>query len=252
MKASTPRDREPAEVALKPAIGHFPSHLRLWLVAGLVLWLDLWSKDWVFANLSAEGTRPLIRGFIDLRRSLNDGAVFGSLTGQIGLFITASVFALGFVTYLFACSAHSQRALHIALGLVLAGAFGNLYDRATSKADIISYTSRSNTEVTVIGKIVAAPEGNTDSEEAIWLGSWPDGGNPRRFRRSEVSVRNQGVVRDFLKFTPKFPSWVPWLGKRANRDIWPWVFNVADSALVCGVGILLCTSWLDRRPREPG
>ena len=61
----------------------------------------------------------------------------------------------------------------------------------------------------------------------------------------EVTTRRQGVVRDFIKFVPHFPAWVPRLG---GKEIWPWVFNVADAALVCGVCILLIHTWWDRKP----
>jgi len=238
--------RQPPDAALH----HLASHLRFWLVACAVLALDLWSKNWVFDNLAADRTHTLIPGIIELRRSLNDGAVFGSLTGYVGLFIAASVFALGFVSYLFACSGSGQRALHVALGMILAGALGNLYDRAVTEADVVIFKSPSGRERTLIGRIIEPPAGHLDNDEAIYVGSWPDGSRPQRFDKSEVSVRSQGVVRDFIKFTPEFPTWVPWLGKRRQRDVWPWVFNVADSALVCGVAALLLSSWLETSNRK--
>ena len=167
------------------------------------------------------------------------------------MFSAASLFALGFVLYFFASRARSHRGLHVALGLVLAGALGNLYDRALVRADVVNYRPPSGEEVTVIGKIARDPiimgAGRSD---VVRIGSWPDGENEQVFKRSHVSIRKQGVVRDFIKFVPKFPSWVPRLGGDNPSDIWPWVFNVADAALVCGVGALLCTSWLDRRLRE--
>ena len=251
MGAPTVSDMNGAECSVEPALSHIPSHLRLWLVAGGVLWLDLWSKQWVFENLPADRSEPFILGLIEFRRSLNDGAVFGSLTGHVELFIAASVFALGFVLYFFASSARTHRGLHVALGLVLAGALGNLYDRALVRADVVNYRPPNGGEITVIGKIIDEPvERHSPPSRLIRVGSWPDGANEQAFRRFRTTVRRQGVVRDFIKFVPKFPSWVPKLGGDNPRDMWPWVFNVADAALVCGVGALLCTSWLDRRLRE--
>lgn len=251
MGTPTVRTTDTAERPVQPALTHVPSHVRLWLIAVSVLWLDLWSKDWVFSNLPADESRPFISGLIEFRRSLNDGAVFGSLTGRVGLFVAASVFALGFVLYFFASSARTHRGLHIALGLVLAGALGNLYDRALVKADILTYRPPTGQEITYIGRIVDRPgaEGS-EAGTVIRIGSWPEGANARTFRRSYASVRQQGVVRDFIKFVPKFPSWVPRVGGSNPSDMWPWVFNIADAALVCGVGALLCTSWLDRRLHE--
>jgi len=40
-------------------------------------------------------------------------------------------------------------------------------------------------------------------------------------------------VRDFLK--------IVW--KIGDRELWPWIFNVADVLLVIGVGLLLITFW---------
>ena len=234
---ATDSTADPTE-APQTALKHLPAHGRFWLVAAGFLCLDLWTKHWVFATLAPNETRSMMSRVIEFRRSLNDGAVFGSFTGQTGLFIFASIFALGFVFYLFAHSPRSSRILHIALGLILAGALGNLYDRATVEADVVSFHDSSGRARSMIGKIV------DQDDSRLLIGDWPDGSNPRQFRVEDVTQRKQGVVRDFIKFMPKFPQWFP---KLAGRDMWPWVFNVADSALVCGVIILLLTSWTDRR-----
>lgn len=223
----------------EPAIFDLPSHIRFWLLAGAAVALDLWSKGWAFTSLKSNEIQPFIPGIIDLRRSLNDGAVFGSFTGYTTVFVAASVVALGFVVYLFAHSLRVQWSLHVALGLIFAGALGNLYDRAVVKADVVNYTTPDGHPESRIGVIV-----NDPNSPIISLVDWPDRGNEQKFVRSSVNVRRQGVVRDFIKFVPRFPSWVP---RMAGRDIWPWVFNVADSALVCGVAILVLHTWLGRR-----
>jgi lipoprotein signal peptidase len=220
----------------RPAIGHIASHLRFWIVAVAILALDLWSKQWIFTNLGPREERSFLPGVIAFHRSLNDGAVFGSFTGYVGLFIVASLFALGFVFYLFAVSPRTHRAMHVSLALILAGALGNLYDRARMEADVILLTTRSGEPTRIIGKILSEPD-----ENHIVVGDWPDGTNPQTFSKDEVTYRRQGVVRDFIQFLPRFPDWVPRL---RGRMIWPWVFNIADAALVCGVGALLFTSWL--------
>ena len=241
MDSSVATDRGVAEPASEHALTHLWSHLRFWLLAGVILLIDLWSKKWVFANLGPSDVRPVLGHVFEFRRSINDGAVFGFFTGQVGLFIVASLFAFGFVLYLFASSHRRQRGLHLALGLILAGALGNLYDRAVMKADILTYRADSGRSGKFIGKLT---ENSTDY---VYMGQWPEGEPAQRFFRHEVDIRQQGIVRDFIKFVPRFPASVPRLG---GRDIWPWVFNVADSALVCGVGALLCTSWLGHRIRK--
>lgn len=221
------------------ALRHLASHVRLWVVAALALGLDLWSKDWAFRALKPNEVRAVIPNFLEFRRSLNDGAVLGAFTGYVSLFIVASVGALLFVLYLFAHSPRTHRGLHVALGLILAGAMGNLYDRIYMQADVVTFRTHDGEVGSLIGKVVS-----DDASPMIRLGHWPLGENPRNFQRDEVTIRRQGVVRDFLKFTPRFPEWVP---KLSGFDMWPWIFNVADAALVCGVFVLLLHSWMDRR-----
>jgi lipoprotein signal peptidase len=210
---------------------HAAAHIRFWAAAIMILAADLGSKTWAFRSLAPDEVRTVVPGVLEFRRSLNDGAVFGSLTGHVELFLAASVLALGFVLYLFWNSLARQWVLHVALGAILAGTLGNFYDRTYQVADIVTYKNAAGRENSIIGRVV-----NGDSEAKVRLGDWPEGTRPQSFVRSEVSLRRQGVVRDFLKFVPKFPDWVP---KLARRDVWPWIFNVADAALVCGVGVLL-------------
>jgi len=177
-----------------------------------------------------------VPGVLEFHRSLNDGAVFGSLTGMTQLFVAASLCAFVFVLALFSGSSPKQRSLHVSLALVLAGALGNLYDRAFAQADVISFIDGRK----VIGTVIDQPD-----TTIVKVGAWPDGSGAARYAASDIAkLSRQGVVRDFIRFVPRFPTWVPRL---AGRDVWPWVFNIADSALVCGVGILLINFWFDRK-----
>ena len=217
------------------------SRLRFGLTALTVAALDLWSKHWIFANLPPNTSRAFIPNFIDFHRHLNTGAVFGSFTGQVSVFVIASLLALVFVCYVYWRTNKNQWFTQIALGLVLAGAIGNLYDRLKMEADVVVQTTANGELRESIGVIVE----ETDAE--IRLGSWPEGADVRRFRRGDVETRRQCVVRDFIQFTSHFPDWVPKFG---GRPVWPWVFNVADAALVCGVIALLLTTWFDGKPKE--
>jgi len=106
------------------------SHVRLWLLAIAGLAADLWSKHWAFATLSPQQNRPMIPGVITFIKSYNDGALFGIGPGMRWVFVAASVLAFGFVLYLFSQSSQRRWSLHLALGMILGGAMGNLYDRA--------------------------------------------------------------------------------------------------------------------------
>lgn len=207
-----------------------------------VVALDLWSKSWIFANLGPDEVRAFVPGILEMRRSLNDGAVFGSFTGYVGVFIAASVLALLFVLYMFAHSGRKQRILHVALALILAGAIGNLYDRAFIQADVVEFPGRNLPSF--VGKVIS-----TESDSHVLVGHWPEGSRVRKHEKDEVVVRTQGVVRDFLKFIPRFPRSWPKIG---GMDVWPWIFNVADTALVIGVALLMLTSIVERRPAPAG
>ena len=205
----------------------------LWTVALLGLWADLASKEWAFSTLTAEEQRPLLAGVITAARSLNAGALFGAFSGWVGAFIVASMLALGFVLYVFACSSRQQRALHVGLGLILAGALGNLYDRAFVIVDVVELRATADTPARQdIGLVTSPPEA-----DPLVIAFYPEKTKPRRYTRKEIaSATRQGVVRDFIKFTPI-----------AGFDFWPWVFNIADALLVVGVGTLLLTFWAEHR-----
>lgn len=215
------------------------AHLRLWGVAGLGLFLDLWTKHLAFTLLDGNPANAngftAIPGLMSFRRSLNPGALFGLGKGLTPLFIGASLLALGFVLFLFINSGRNRRSLHVALALVLAGALGNLFDRAFMMADVVRYSSGGRT-YTVVG-VVQNP-----GETPLQFGVWPDGGFERPIpAEAQPVVRRQGVVRDFIKMEPHFQI------AGYQIDMWPWVFNIADVLLVFGVGILMLNFWWERK-----
>lgn len=153
------------------------AHLRLWTPAIVGLAADLWTKNWAFAQLGR--TREVIPDVLSLQRSENRGALMGIGQNMTVLFIVASLLALLFVLFIFVKSARTQRSFHAGLGMVLAGALGNLYDR----------------------------------------------------------IFREGRVRDFIKIELRI----------GDTELWPWVFNVADMLLVCGVAVLMINIWFDRK-----
>jgi signal peptidase II len=205
------------------------------MVAVVGLWIDLASKKWAFAALGPDETRTLLPGLVDARRSLNSGALFGAFPGWVAAFIVASLLALGFVLYVFASSSRRQRFLHVGLALILAGALGNLYDRAFVHADVIGlYASAGYGHTEYIGTIIS-PSGADPVVVAPFLDGGPE--FRREFAREHIAeIARHGVVRDFIKFRPV-----------AGFDYWPWVFNVADALLVVGLVMLLITLWGEQR-----
>jgi signal peptidase II len=182
-----------------------------WCTLGIVfvggLLLDIWSKYWAFATIAGypvELDRERILGdrsffvphharvealpwdLLDFRLVLNHGAVFGIGQQRRSLFILFTIIATIAAILLFAKATRVRmRAAHVAIGLILAGGIGNLYDR-------ILY----------------------------------------------------GAVRDFLHMLPGWtlPNGWKWPGNLTG-DVFPWVFNVADVMLLCGMGIFIIVSF---------
>ena len=96
-------------------------------------------EEWRRAGAPEELWRPLLPPHDDVvvlpyvlefKLVLNAGAVFGAGQGKRWLFIAFTFAALGFCVYLFASWTRSGEWLtHGALGLVMGGGLGNLYDR---------------------------------------------------------------------------------------------------------------------------
>ncbi len=163
------------------------------LISLMGLALDLATKHYIFAWRGlAEPGGPreiywLLEGWFGIETTTNPGALFGLGAGYVHFFSAISFVAIGGILFWVIRWRRSLGLLMaVALGLVLAGIIGNLYDR---------------------------------------LGLWtPPGGGPAIHE-----------VRDWIL--------LEYYGR-------PWPnFNLADTFLVCGAGLLLVQSL--RTPRSP-
>jgi signal peptidase II len=96
--------------------------------------LDLATKSLTFRWLGLPGptsqTKWIWQGVFGLQTSLNEGALFGLGQGMVPVFAGLSILAaLGIFFWLFFAGGSRDWLLTIALGLIVAGIFGNLYDR---------------------------------------------------------------------------------------------------------------------------
>ena len=150
---------------------------------------DLWSKSFIFSWRGLPGEKDIwwvVDGYFGIETAVNIGAVFGLGAGKGTIFAAFSIIAaIGICIWLFWFKAAVSPWLTTALGLVMGGIIGNLYDR---------------------------------------LGLWWEPG---------YFLEWQSGVRDWILF--QIPG-VPFL------DPWP-NFNIADSLLVVGAGMLLYQSF---------
>jgi len=112
---------------------------------------DLWLKyyafpDGVAGDVGRVGRHPgtlitddgfmsnapqqIIPNILGFTTTVNRGAVFGFAQGMVFYFLIFSLFAMALILWVFITSKRSQWVVHIALGMITAGALGNLYDRA--------------------------------------------------------------------------------------------------------------------------
>lgn len=249
---TAPRDAGPRASAAsagvipgRTALRSVAAHARLWGIVAAGLVLDLWSKAWAFDTLRQGGHRPLIPYLLELHTTLNPGALFGIGAGHTEVFLLASLLALALVLWMFAQSPASGWLTHVALGAILAGALGNMYDRAF--VSLVEHPTRTPTAIVPRYYVAqTSPDGQT-----LLLHEYPPTGNhpDHVLSLSEAGParRPRGYVRDFIKIPTTLPQW-NWISpKWRGRELWPWVFNVADMLLVFGVAIL---SWQLLRQRE--
>ena len=96
--------------------------------------LDLTTKSLMFRWLELPGPGGQIKwmwqGVFGFQTSLNEGALFGLGQGMVPVFAGLSIVAaIGILCWLFFAGGTRDWLLTIALGLITAGIFGNLYDR---------------------------------------------------------------------------------------------------------------------------
>ena len=128
--------KKPAESKPEPAHESFGKKWGLMIgvvVVGVAL--DQITKQWAHATLVDAGIVPVIEGFFRLDYSRNPGAFF-SIGAEMSpgirrvFFVVATLGAIALIGHLYKKATDDQKALRWALALLLAGAVGNLIDRA--------------------------------------------------------------------------------------------------------------------------
>ncbi|MFH1007953.1 MAG: signal peptidase II [Candidatus Latescibacterota bacterium] len=91
--------------------------------------LDQWSKWVVFRRMELGTSKEVLGQFFRLTYIHNPNAAFGITLFGGGFHLLLSLAALGLLFFIMYRTAPSQRAIRIALSMILGGAIGNLIDR---------------------------------------------------------------------------------------------------------------------------
>jgi signal peptidase II len=107
------------------------------LIAVIVVLLDRWTKHLVAQRIALYQHIQIIPGFFRLTHTENTGAAFSLFADstapwKTGLLIAFSVVALMVVGLLLWKNNHAHLATGVGLSLIMGGALGNLWDRASS------------------------------------------------------------------------------------------------------------------------
>jgi signal peptidase II len=101
--------------------------LMIFILVITILSLDQLTKFIATKNLILNQSTPIIKGIFHLTLIHNRGAAFGILKNQIPLFVFTSIFAIILIYRSLKNARHNLYSF--SLGLILAGALGNLIDR---------------------------------------------------------------------------------------------------------------------------
>ena len=188
------------------------------LIVATVLLLDQIIKIYVKTSFEPLETRGLLGEWLVMEYIENPGMAFGTTFGsQMWHKLALSIFriiAITAITYYWIKQVKKGARLEflIAIGLVLAGAAGNLidsmfYDFAFEYDPCIWYNRLEGSGVM------------TDCGL----------GGMRETRHTGFLLGN---VVDMFKFQAEWPSWVPWLG---GKEVFPAIWNLADASITLGI-----------------
>ena len=93
--------------------------------------VDQLTKFIVASNMAVHQSIPLIKGFLHITYTTNDGAAFGSMDSEGGravFMVVSSVMIIAMLLYLFL--GHAENRLYgIASAMIISGGIGNMIDR---------------------------------------------------------------------------------------------------------------------------
>jgi signal peptidase II len=131
----------------RTAKGNFPLRGLLFLgLAALVVAVDQVTKRLADDRLRGQRSVPVLDDVLRLTYVENRGAAFGLLQDQTTFFVFVGILVIGVIAASYRYLPRSGFRLHLALGLQLGGAIGNLIDRIRTGyvVDFVDFGYRSN------------------------------------------------------------------------------------------------------------
>jgi signal peptidase II len=193
----------------------------------IVLIIDQVFKVWIKSSFEyTDPSIPILGDWFVLNYVENQGMAFGTTLGSgawgkllLSLF---RIVAIGAIIYYLVkqLKAGANLEFLIVIGLILAGATGNLidsmfYDFIFDFDPCLSFNHL---------------EGSGNFSECEYYEGYTE----------TVELRNTGFlygnVVDMFQFRATWPSWVPWLG---GSEVFPAIWNIADASISVGVILVL-------------
>lgn len=193
-----------------------------------ILVIDQIVKIWVKTTLKDEAVSEIeITSFFKINYVENQGMAFGTSFGasvwaKYGLSIFRIIAIIAIVMYMLKqARAHARTEFLIAIGLVLAGATGNLID-------------------SMLYDYIFPFDPCDYRNQLVGSGNFVDCAHMGKMETRHSGFLLASVV-DMYHFTAEWPSWVPWYDKSpmASNQIFPAIWNTADAAISIGVVMII-------------
>lgn len=115
--------------------------LLLFGVGGVVLLLDILTKQWVVGALTMHYPQPILGDFLRFTYTHNPGAAFGINIGEHSrlFFLALSLVALVVLGWMYRVTPRRDLLRLTALALVCGGAVGNILDRLRYEAGVVDF-----------------------------------------------------------------------------------------------------------------
>lgn len=202
------------------------------ILIACVLLLDQGIKIWIKTSFMPDESKAVFGEWFRLYYIENQGMAFGTTFGasswsKLGLSIFRVVAIIGIGIYFFRLLKKGVRTeLLIAIGLIFAGATGNLID--SMFYDFVFPYDPCNAFNHLPGS------GKFADCELFGI-------------KTQIETRHTGFlfgnVVDMFQFTTEWPSWVPWYNHNpmhpSDNQIFPAIWNVADAAISSGVILII-------------